>query len=163
MLVHVLPFWSLAVVCCRAVCAVCCQPDPHPQHCFKPNIFFLFFQVERASLVSSGWVMPGRQREQVSMATDVYRAPELRHRVGERHFSLWDGVRQLPRCHPAGRTGTRAAGRAVLLPPQAPASPRGPGCSFLSLQEPPDTLRTLIAFNCFRCSLGINCPWSKPN
>lgn len=27
------------------------------------------------------------------MATDVYRAPELRHRVGERHFSILDGVR----------------------------------------------------------------------
>lgn len=26
------------------------------------------------------------------MATDVYRAPEMRHRAGERHFSSWDGV-----------------------------------------------------------------------
>ena len=89
-----LPFRSLPVVCCRAVCAACCRPDPHPQHGFKPNIFFLFFRVEPASLVSSRWVklMQGRQCEQVSMATDVYRAPEMRHRVGERHFGIWDGV-----------------------------------------------------------------------
>lgn len=116
MLVHVLPFWSLAVVCCRAVCAVCCQPDPHPQHCFKPNIFFLFFQVERASLVSSGWVMPGRQREQVSMATDVYRAPELRHRVEERHFSLWDGVRAAAALPSRWKDGDQGCGTGCPAP-----------------------------------------------
>ena len=50
--------------------------------------------MKRASLVSSYWVKPtqGRQLEEISMATDVYRAPEMRHRVGERHFSIWDGV-----------------------------------------------------------------------
>lgn len=93
-----LPFRSLPLVWCRAVCAACCRPDPHPQHGFKPNIFFLFFRAEPASPVSSRWVMRGRQREQVSMATDVYRAPEMRHRVGERHFSIWDGVPGS--CHP---------------------------------------------------------------
>lgn len=51
--------------------------------------------MECASLVSSCWVKPmqGRQLEQVSMATDVYRAPEMRHGAGERRFSIWDGGR----------------------------------------------------------------------
>lgn len=42
----------------------CCQPDPHPQHGFKANIFFLFSRAERESLVSSHRVklMEGRQR-----------------------------------------------------------------------------------------------------
>lgn len=55
------------------------------------------------------------------MATDVYRAPEMRHRVGERHFSIWDGV--WGSCH-ANATlegpgpGLRDGGVSCSLPPK---------------------------------------------
>lgn len=61
------------------------------------------------------------------MATDVYRAPEMRHRVGERHHSIWEGsggAGMLPwkGCNGGCRTG------AVSLPvPSAPARLRDPG------------------------------------
>jgi len=94
-----LPLQSLPIVCLMD-CLLCvlpvCPPPPiwfQAKH-FLP-VFFFFILVKRASLVSSYWVKPtqGRQLEEISMATDVYRAPEMRHRVGERHFSIWDGVR----------------------------------------------------------------------
>lgn len=40
---------------------------PHPQHGFKPNIFFLFFRVGPASLVSSRWVKPMQGRQRASL------------------------------------------------------------------------------------------------
>lgn len=61
------------------------------------------------------------------MATDVYRAPEMRHGAGERHHSIWEGSGGAE-CH-SGRAGVGAAGRGgVLLPlPKTPAWLKGPG------------------------------------
>lgn len=56
------------------------------------------------------------------MATDVYRAPEMRHRVGERHFSIWDGVPGS--CHPpAPREGQGPGLRDGGCPAPCPLSP----------------------------------------
>lgn len=54
------------------------------------------------------------------MATDVYRAPEMRHRVGERHFSIWDGV-----------------GAAAMLCPRWKGSAQDPETAVVLLPEPP--------------------------
>lgn len=109
----------------------------------------------------------------------------MRHRVGERHFSIWDGVRGS--CHanaPLERPGPGLRDRGMcpapcLLSPSPAERSWAASCrekfGFIKrcvkavhcVLEPSIYRRLLAhselryAFNCFRCSTSVNCPWSK--
>lgn len=60
------------------------------------------------------------------MATDVYRAPEMRHRVGEKHHSIWEGSGGAGMPPWKGQNGGCWTGGCLAPCPQSPSLAEGP-------------------------------------
>lgn len=60
------------------------------------------------------------------MATDVYRAPEMRHRVGEKHHSIWEGSGGAGMPPWKGQNGGCWMGGCLAPCPRSPSLAEGP-------------------------------------